>query len=249
MNKLYQYGLAAMVAVALLAAAAPSLALLVQPIFLDMRATGQRSNGGLRVVNDRDRPVTVEVTVQSLDIPEEGAAAYAENDGADFLIFPAIATIPPNGTQIFRVRWIGEPELAETKFFALTTSELPIETSGENRVALQVLYAIQTVVAIGPTNARSDLSVVSAERATNDKEEKGLRVLFANAGNLHGQASTATLRISVGDWRKELTAADVSTAVGLGLVPANKRRYMFIPVADLPDEGEVSVNAVFAASR
>lgn len=241
-----------MVAAAVLGAvviATPASALLVQPVYLDMRYTGARANGGLRVVNDRNRPISVEVTVSSLEIPDRGAPVYTPIEGEDFLIFPAVANIAPNSTQIFRVRWLGESDGAESKLFALTTSELPIETEAEGRASLQLLYAIQTVVAIGPSNGRSDLSAVQAERATNDAGQAGVRVLFQNDGNLHGQVNTASVRVTSGEWSHALSPAEVAGAVGLGLVPSNGKRWMFLPIADVPPTGDLTVSADIPRAR
>ncbi len=222
--------------------ATPSSALLVQPVFLDMRYTGVRSNAGLRVVNDRARPVSVEVTVNRVDIPERGPPVFTPIEGEDFLIFPAVGNIPPNGTQVFRVRWIGEP-LAESRLFALTTSELPVEIETESRAAVQLLYAIQTIVAIGPQNARPELSAVEVERGANDQGLPGVRILFKNDGNLHGQVKDATVTLTSGDWRHVITPMEFGSAVGLGLMKPNSQRWMFVPVAGIPAEGELTVAA------
>lgn len=228
--------------------ATPSSALLVQPVFLDMRYTGMRSNAGLRVVNDRARRVSVEVTVSRIDIPERGAPVFTPIEGEDFLIFPAVGNIPPNGTQVFRVRWIGEP-MAESQVFALTTSELPVAIETESRAAVQLLYAIQTVVAIGPQNARPELSAVEIERATNEQGVAGVRVLFRNDGNLHGQVKDASLTLTSGDWRHVVTPVEFANAVGLGLVKPNAQRWMFVAVPDVPAEGELSVDADIPVTR
>ena len=75
---------------------APAFGLLVRPILLELTATGQGTSGAIEVVNDRNRPIAVEIKVQSLSIPEVGAPVLAPDpkDGADYMIFPAIASIP-----------------------------------------------------------------------------------------------------------------------------------------------------------
>ncbi|MGO4410357.1 MULTISPECIES: hypothetical protein [unclassified Brevundimonas] len=235
--------LLAFATLALVFVATPSAALLVQPVFLDMRYSGILSNAGIRVVNDRNRPVSVEVTVSSVDVPERGDAVFTPIEGEDFLIFPAVANIPANGAQIFRVRWIGDPAQAEGKIFAFTTSELPLEIDGEPTAAVQLLYAVQTIVGIGPTNARAHIEPISVERISRPDGSKGVIVTFENTGALHGQVSAATITLSAPGWSRKFTPGDMSAAVGLGLVPAQGRRAMFLPVPDLPESGEISVNA------
>lgn len=229
-------------AAALMLIATPSSALLVQPVFLDMRYNGVRSNAGLRVVNDRNRTVAVEVTVSAVSIPEVGPPVFTPIDGDDFLIFPAVANIPANGTQVFRVRWIGDPGAAEGKIFAFTTSELPVEIDSEGGAAVQLLYAIQTIVGIGPQGTRADIQTLGAERAESSEGVKGVRIRFDNSGPIHGQVTAATITVSSGTWSRRLEPAQVSEAVGLGLVPAGSQRSMFIPIPDLPSEGELTVD-------
>lgn len=227
----------------LLLVGTPSSALLVQPVFLDMRYSGVQSNAGIRVVNDRNRPVSVEVTVSSLEIPETGAAVFTPIEGEDFLIFPAVANIPPNGTQIFRVRWVGDPALMEGKLFAFTTSELPVEIDGTSGAAVQLLYAIQTVVAIGPSRSKAEISPVAIRRAESADGVKGVVVTFENSGVLHGQVNSSTITLSAPGWSHRMDPADVSNALGLGLIPANAKREMFLAVPNVPETGDLSVVA------
>lgn len=228
--------------------AGPSSALLVQPIYLDMRYTGGRSNSALRVTNDRERPVTVEVTVSRLDIPEDGPPVYTPIDSDDFLIFPAVATIPANGVQMFRVRWVGDAQ-PEGRLFALTSSELPGEIRDGEAAAVQLLYAIQSVVAIGPQDASSDIKAVSAERAVSPEDAPGVAIVFDNEGRLHGQVSQATVTLRAGDWSRRLEPIEMSNAVGLGIIPAGQKRKLFIPLADVPQDGALTVSAVIPVSR
>lgn len=230
-------------ALALMLVATPSSALLVQPVFLDMRYSGAQSNGGIRVVNDRNRPVSVELTVSSLEIPEKGQAVFTPVEGEDFLIFPAVANIPPNGTQIFRIRWVGDPTLAEGKMFAFTTSELPIEMDQTAGAAVQLLYAIQTVVAIGPAGARADIKPMAIRRGELADGTKGVIITFENTGALHGQVNSSTITVSAPGWSHRIEPADVSNAVGLGLVPANAKREMFLALPGVPADGDLNVVA------
>lgn len=228
---------------ALIFAATPSLALLVQPVFIDMRYSGVQSNAGLRVVNDRNRPMSVEVSVNSVTVPETGDAVFTPVEGEDFLIFPSVANIPANGAQIFRVRWIGDPALAEGQIFALTTSELPVESAEDTGAAVQLLYAVQTIIGIGPANARADIKVAAISRFKQADGASGVLITFENSAAIHGQINSATLTISTPGWSYRMEPADVSNVVGLGLVPANARRTMFIPIAGVPAEGELTVVA------
>ena len=230
---------AALVATAI---ATPSAALLVQPVYMDMRYTGVQSSAGLSVINDRNRPMTVEVTLSRIELPDQGAPVFTPIEPDDFLIFPAVATIPANGTQVFRVRWVGEAK-AEGELYAFTTSELPVDVETDAAAALQLLYAIQTIVGIAPAQARPELSAESAVRAENASGVKGVSILFANAGAAHGQVSGGGIAVASGAWTHRFTAEEVAAAVGLGLVRANGKRWMFLPLDSVPETGDLTVTA------
>lgn len=234
--------LAAAAVLVVTAIATPSAALLVQPVYMDMRYTGAQSSAGLTVINDRNRPMTVEVTLNRIELPDEGAPVFTPIEPNDFLIFPAVATIPANGTQVFRVRWIGEPK-AEGELYAFTTSELPVEVETDATAALQLLYAIQTIVGIAPAGAQPDLSAESVVRGENADGVKGVRILFANTGNAHGQVTGGGISVSSGSWSHRFSAEEVSGAVGLGLVRANGKRWMFLPLPSVPETGDLTVTA------
>lgn len=229
--------------------AAPLLALLVRPIVLDLTSSGSRANGAIEVVNDRNRPIAVEVKVNRMQLGERGAPVLKPNDGADFQIFPPIANIPAGGRQVIRIRWIGEPALAESQLYMFSTSELPVAEQPQQGAELQVLFAINSVVVVRPPQARPDLSIINVQRATDAEGQRGVDISFQNNGAGHAYAGTSqlTLRSNAG-WSHVYRQQELG-ALGLGLVPPNSRRIMFLPVADLPAEGDLSGNIELLRSR
>ncbi|RIX27031.1 fimbria/pilus periplasmic chaperone [Sphingomonas edaphi] len=225
---------------AFLMVAAPAIALLVRPVVIELDATGGGSSSSLEVVNDRNVAMTVEVKVSDLSLPEKGAPVLTASDGKDFLIFPTIAKVQPGGRQVFRVRYIGDPRLAKSKLFMFSTSELPLENDKtEKQAQLQVLYSINSVVAVRPSKATADIRVVDAKRATNDKGEAGLELTFTNDGAAHGFIGMANMSLQAGAWSKNLDRNEMGKAFGLGLIPAQSRRIMFVALADLPASGSI----------
>ena len=217
----------------------PAWALLVQPILIQLSAAGQGSNSQIRVVNDRNRPVTVEVTVNRLGVPETGPVTQEPDSGEDFLIFPPQATIQPGATQVFRVRWIGDPDIAEAKSFMFSSSELPIDME-PGVTGIQMLYSIQSVVTVSPVQSTSELSVASVERAVSPAGETGLNVMFANQGNDVALLSRASVELKGDGWSRSLTSTQVAERVGIGLIPPNSRRQLFLPIEDVPTQGEIT---------
>jgi len=214
-------------------------ALMLQPTQIDLRSNGAGASSSFRVTNDRSRVVTVEVKVLSLSVPESGPAVTAENSGDDFLIFPPQASIPAGATQTFRVRWVGDPALAESKLFMLEASELPVDR-GEGASGVQVLYAIRTLVAVAPAQGRPAVEVARVERATNSEGVHGINLTVRNTSNVHCFLSRSLVRFGIAEpdrWERNLEPSAVGNLLGLGLVPANAQRVFFIPMSDVPQQG------------
>ncbi len=209
-------------------------ALLVQPIVIEMTTIGAGSTAAIEVVNDRNSTVTVEISAEELQVPASGPVSTVPNDGSEFLIFPPQAVIPAGGRQVFRVRWVGEPDLEKTKLYMFTTAELPVGLP-EGETGVELYYAVQSIVSVTPPGAAPSISIPTVERGENAAGETGVWMTFNNAGRAHayvGQGQVA-LSSSAG-WKSNLTADVVGAAFGLGLVPAQASRRMFIAVPDLP---------------
>lgn len=231
---------AGLAALALAVAAAPALALLVQPVLIKMTTSGSASNAAIEVINDRARPVTVEVTVSRLTLPERGAPVQEPDDGDEFQIFPVQAIIPAGGRQIFRVRWIGDPTVDVGKLYMFSTSELPVELeAGQSGVSLY--YAVESVVAVSPAQAEAEISVAGVERWTNSEGKAGLLITFANDAAAVGYVTEGEMEVSVpgSDWSVRLQPGDMNGAFGLGIVPAASRRAMFLARDDVPASGDL----------
>jgi fimbrial chaperone protein len=226
----------------LMAAPLPVLALLVRPVLMNLTSSGAGANGSFEVVNDRNRPITVEISVNRLTVPERGQVVVTPDEGSDFQIFPPIARIPAGGRQIFRVRWIGEPNIPESRLFMFSTTELPVSEAGGGPTGVQIYYAINSVVAVRAPTARPDISISSVERATNSEGHPGVDITFENHGPAHGFVANAELEISAegGGWSHTLRPADLNTAFGIGLLPPNGRRIMFLALDDVPAQGTLT---------
>lgn len=237
----------AMGVVGMIAVALPftAKALLVQPIVVEMLSIGTGASAAIEVVNDRNTPVTVEVTTEKLNVPERGAVTTEPDDGADFLIFPPQAVVPAGGRQVFRVRWVGDPEFDKTKLYMFSTSELPVGLPG-GTTGVEIYYAVQSIVSVSPPNARPDISVPTIDRYTDEAGGTGVLVTFRNDGNAHAYVGTGQLELTtIGGWSQTLTPDAVGAALGLGLIPPSASRTMFIPVEGVPADGTIS--ATFTA--
>jgi P pilus assembly chaperone PapD len=234
---------------ALLVATMPASALLVQPMIINMSTTGAGATATLTIVNDRNRPDTIEVTVNKLTLPEDGAPVLTPDKGDDFLIFPPTVTIAPGKTQIVRIRWIGSPALAASQLYMFSTNELPVDQGKDSGV--QVIYAVQSLVTVTSRELKPATTAKEAVRITrtapagpNQKPRptKGVLVTFVNAGNGLDYATKHNVHLTVGAWSKTIESTDVSAAVGLGLIGADSTRKFFLPLEDLPPSGDIAVS-------
>lgn len=241
MNLSRKIAVAGLAILSLAMAAVPAMALLVQPVLIKMSTSGSGSSASIEVVNDRAKPVTVEVTVNRLTLPERGAPVQEADNGDEFQIFPVQAIIPAGGRQIFRVRWIGDPAMAAGKLYMFSTSELPISLE-EGQSGVSLYYAVESVVAVSPAQSRSEVSLASVERWTNSEGKPGLLITFENDGAAIGYVTEGEMNISIAgsDWNVRLQSGEMNAAFGLGVVPAAGRRAMFLPRDDVPAEGELS---------
>lgn len=229
--------------------AAPVAAILVRPIVIDLQSIGTRASSAIEVTNDRNRPMAVEIKVQTLSLPERGPLKMVDDSGKDFLIFPAIASIPPGGKQVFRIRYVGDPALAQSKLFMFATAELPVsEDAQSGKSQVQMLYAINSIVTVTPPKAKHNISVIAVERTVNDKGVSGLSLTFENRGAALGYIGDRQFDLSSGSWGKVIGPDDASKAFGLGLIPPNAKRVLFLPLADAPVTGEIKVSIKNAAA-
>ena len=242
---------------AVVLSAAPASAILVQPVQIRMTSTGGQSSAAITVINDRNRPDTIEIGVSKLSLPQQGGAEITKDDGSQFLIFPPVATIEPGKTQVFRIRWVGDPVLPTAQSFMFTTGELPVNQAEGSGV--QLVYAIQSLVTVSSPGltpavtvsavARTDKKIDAAPSKDGSDAKPaevahGIMVTFENGGNDVAFLSDYSMKLETAGpnaWSRSLTNADVSTFVGLGLLTPNSKRDIFLPIGDVPATGDVKI--------
>ncbi len=89
-------------------------AMTVQPVVVDLKPGGRTMSATVSVQNTFTTPLPVELTATTLKFDEAGAHVDGPDKG-DLLIFPPQALIPPGQTQSFRIQWVGDPELAQSR--------------------------------------------------------------------------------------------------------------------------------------
>ena len=238
--------LAALVAASLVLTG-PALTMTVQPVVLDLTSYGSGMSRVVTVENTFATKLPVELRVEELKF-DQGQLVNTQSDPGDLLVFPPQAMIEPGETQSFRIQYVGDPEVAQSKHFYVTVAQLPVQLA-EGQSAIQILYNFQVLVSVAPAEEKSALDVVSASIATNREGKPVPSVSVSNSSNAHGYLSNGRLKITQRDasgkqiFSRSISGPEMLQIVGFGLVGANTTRTIQIPV-ELPS-AEGSVDARF----
>lgn len=230
----------------LVAVAVPALALNVQPVIVDLQSTGRRTSAVVSLQNTFAETVPVEITVHPVRIVDGELQEFEDEEVEDLLIFPAQATLGPNQTQAFRIQWIGEPELAESRHFYVAVSQLPVALP-ENENAIQVLHRFKVLVSVGSPSASSTLEVVDAKIATDAAGKPRPVLTIRNSGG--GYSYVANNRMTIVQrapdgreaFRQTFEPDEIQQRMGLGLVPSGQTRTLPIGIELPQSDGTLSV--------
>lgn len=239
--------LKAMLAVAAASALAltPALATTVQPIVIDLNATGSGMSQTITVENTNADRLPVEIRIESLAFGDDGVTV--EGPSGDLSVFPAQAVIEPGRTQTFRVQWAGGA-LERSKSFYVTVAQAPV-TLPQGESAIQVLYNFQVLVSVAPPQARANLQVESASVGRDAAGNPAPMLVVRNDSAAHGYMSQGTLSLVARNaqggttFERTLTPAEIQQSIGYGLVGPGQRRSMVLPIS-LP-AGSGSLEARF----
>jgi P pilus assembly chaperone PapD len=211
----------------LLALITPSFAMSVEPMSFEMTTLGKGARHTFKVSNLNARPLPVETAVLALELGLQGEEKTSQADDK-FLIYPAQAMIPPGGSQIFRVQWLGEPEIAKSETYRINISQVPVKRP-EDAAGIELVLTFGVTVNVAPPKATGGIVVISAAPVT--KDGKRLAALTVkNPGNKHAYLRQAAIRLSGGSWSADLTPGDIAQKVGLGIVQPGKERRFVLPV-------------------
>jgi fimbrial chaperone protein len=158
------------------------------------------------------------------------------------------ALIQPGKTQTFRIQWVGDPAITQSKHYYVTVAQLPVKLPTD-QTAIQVLYDFQVIVNVGPAGAKPHLVVARTEIVKNAITGKFNPIIYvSNDSTTYGYLSHGHMKIIVTDasgkqiLNKSYVAEDINEYIGAGLVASCQTRPFTIPM-DLPTgEGKVDVS-------
>lgn len=221
-------------------------AMSVTPILTDMTTAGRDSRGTITVVNTGATTLPVEITVSRLDLGENGELGLTPDD-EDFLVFPPQAMLAPGASQVFRLQWAGEPDLAESRSYALMVNQIPVDSQSEGTV-LELVYSVVVYVNVSPLQGHDDAQIIRVAPITDEHGARKLEVVVENRGNRHHYVSRDRILITAASgWSRDFRASEFASSVGIGLVQPGKTRRFILPVE--PPAGVTVLSGELAADE
>lgn len=205
----------------------------VQPLVIDMAVAGRDAHSSIKVVNDGTKPLPVEFQILKIELDAKGEK-LEKPAGAEFLVFPPQAIVPPGATQVFRIQWVGDADLKKSQSYIFSVNQIPVKFR-KNESGVQIVFNFGVVVNVAPPGGQALLKQIKAEIG---KDERGIprpAILVENAGTMHAYLSEASLVLEAGAWRHRISSAELKQLIGLGLVQPGKRRRFVLPI-DLPPQ-------------
>jgi P pilus assembly chaperone PapD len=203
-------------------------AISVVPMVLDLSVAGKSAHQSFTVANDGVRPLPIEILVSRLELGLDGEQS-AKSSQENFLIYPPQAMIPPGGSQVFRVQWIGDPEIGESQTYRFNVSQVPVKLP-EGTSGIQIVMSFGVTVNVAPLQGTSDIVVMGAAPFKGKDGKRLTALTVKNPGNKHAYLKQSAIHLSGGGWSAEMTPEEIAQKVGLGIVQPGKQRRFILPV-------------------
>ncbi len=207
-------------------------AMSVSPVYLDMTSAGPRSRADIRISNPSDGPMPIEPVILRMRHDVNGAPVF-EPDDADFLILPMQVIIPPRGSQVLKVQWLGEPMIEESRAYQISVNQLPVaQPDGSKSVQLLVNFGV--IVTVAPPQGTPDLQLVRSEVTRTRSGSRAPTLTVTNRSRVHARLPDASITLSAGGWSAQVNAGVLTSAIGIGVVMPGQTRSFTLPIS-LPD--------------
>jgi fimbrial chaperone protein len=202
----------------------------VSPVQLEMQSAGGTSRGTLTVDNNSPSPLPVEILIKRMTQDENGIRKYHADGHNEFLVLPPQAMVPPGGTQVFRIQWVGEPQLAQSKSFMLFANQVPVKLPASTS-GVQMISSMGAMINVAPAQTVGDLKVVATSVEFDKKSGKRQPTLTVeNPTKTHALFPKAAIKLQSGNWQQSYPPDALASQIGIGLVPPGQRRKFVLPV-------------------
>jgi fimbrial chaperone protein len=203
----------------------------VSPMIVELEPLGRSSVARIELTNDGDRDIPYEIRMMLGEISEEGKLSFTPADD-NFLIFPTQAIVEANSQQVFRIQYVGEPELAKSEVYYMSIQQVPVAFEGAGS-QVQVVVNYNVLVNVVPDGTEPKADVEGIESVVQD-EKPGIRLRLSNTGSRYFLAGNADWKITateedgtpfILDYKK----GEMTKKIGVGVVGPGRTRILFIP--------------------
>jgi len=220
-------------------------AVTVTPVILDLKTAGMDMSGLISVDASLPTPLPVELKIEQAAFDENGLQDTGKPSD-DLIVFPPTALIQPGRTQTFRIQYVGDPALKQSRHYFVTVAQLPVQLQGEES-QIQVLYNFQVVVNVGPAGGKPHLTVAKSAIEKDAAGKAAAVVYIRNDGSTYGYLDQGQLRIVELDaagkqlFSKSYLPEEIQDKIGPGLVGTGVTRRFPLPISLPTGEGKLEV--------
>ena len=207
-------------------------ALSLVPIAQDFAPSGRLASQTFRLENDSTAQVAVSVKIVTRDMTVDGGETNSETP--DFTVFTAQVVIPARQSQVVRVQWHGTAAPDRELAYRIIAEQQAIRTElAPNSRAIQLVVRYAGAVYVVPNGARPRLTLESARAVMDANNQRGLELVFNNAGKSHTLIDDPELTLTSGGVTKTFTSDQLQGIVGENVLAESKRRFLVPWPADL----------------
>ena len=168
------------------------------------------------MTNTGKTPLPVETALREDCSSTRTASAGLAKAGDDFLVFPPQAIIPPGGTQVFRLQWVGEPKLGQERELHVLRLPGAGEDAAKGESKVQVVMSFGVVINVARRPGRAEPSRSSAPSITTDKQGKRRAVVTVENSSTRRMRCCREGKLSLAGngWTQSLTQTEIREKIG-----------------------------------
>ncbi|MBB4613419.1 fimbria/pilus periplasmic chaperone [Novosphingobium taihuense] len=200
----------------------------VSPMIYDLKPAGAGAATIIRVRNDGEKPLTIELEVEKRSFDENAVESRTPADD-DFVVFPLQAVVQPGKVQAVRVQYVGKADLKQSETYLVTVKQVPVALPDQKESGVQMVFNFSTMASIVPEGAKPEVELVSSVR-----DAKGLELRLRNSGSRYANLVSSKVMIGGKPLSDEAWRGALRT---VWLFPGKDR---VIRIADVPASGEIA---------
>ena len=231
----------------------PALAFQLLPMSQTFAPSGADSTKTYRVVNSKETPIAVEVSVVKREVNLLGEETLTPAD-EDFVVYPPQMILEPQSSQTVRVTWLGETAPESELSYRFIAEQLPVELnaidgneaplSTSTTGAVQVLLRYAGSLYIRPNGVQPDLQLKAVELEQDEMGQKWLAIDLDNQGTARQLLKDFNIEIIANQNSISLTKEQLEPMLNHSVLAQKSRRFLIPWPTELP-EGKVSGKLTF----